>query len=66
LSYREVGGVTYHDEGVVLTTAKLGEADRIITMLTKEHGKIRAVARVSDAANRASERGWNLLCEAMY
>jgi DNA repair protein RecO (recombination protein O) len=36
---------TYHDEGVVLTTAKLGEADRIITMLTKEHGKIRAVAR---------------------
>ncbi len=36
---------TYRDEGVVLRTIKLGEADRIITILTKNHGKIRAVAR---------------------
>ena len=35
----------YRDEGVVLRTAKLGEADRIITLLTREHGKIRAVAK---------------------
>lgn len=35
----------FHDEGVVLRTAKLGEADRIITMLTRDHGKIRAVAK---------------------
>lgn len=35
----------YHDEGVVLRTAKLGEADRIITMLTRDHGKVRAVAK---------------------
>ncbi|MCI1983216.1 MAG: DNA repair protein RecO [Bifidobacteriaceae bacterium] len=35
----------YTDEGVVLRTVKLGEADRIITMLTRDHGKIRAVAR---------------------
>ncbi|NEG54207.1 DNA repair protein RecO [Bifidobacterium platyrrhinorum] len=35
----------YRDEGVVLRTAKLGEADRIITMLTRGHGKIRAVAK---------------------
>lgn len=35
----------YRDEAVVLRTAKLGEADRIITMLTKEHGKVRAVAK---------------------
>lgn len=35
----------YRDEGVVLRTADLGEADRIITMLTRDHGKIRAVAR---------------------
>ena len=33
----------YQDEGVVLRTAKLGEADRIITLLTRDHGKIRAV-----------------------
>lgn len=35
----------YRDEAVVLRTAKLGEADRIITMLTRGHGKIRAVAK---------------------
>ena len=35
----------YRDEAVVLRTAKLGEADRIITLLTSAHGKIRAVAK---------------------
>ena len=35
----------YRDEGVVLRTAKLGEADRIVTLLTRSHGKIRAVAK---------------------
>lgn len=36
---------TYRDEGVVLRTHKLGEADRIVTMLTRGHGKVRAVAK---------------------
>jgi len=36
---------TYRDEAVVLRTHKLGEADRIVTMLSKQHGKIRAVAK---------------------
>jgi DNA repair protein RecO (recombination protein O) len=36
---------TYRDEGVVLRTHKLGEADRIVTVLTKKHGKVRAVAK---------------------
>jgi DNA repair protein RecO (recombination protein O) len=36
---------TYRDEAVVLRTHKLGEADRIITMLSRYRGKIRAVAR---------------------
>ena len=35
----------YRDEAVVLRTQKLGEADRIVTMLTREHGRIRAVAK---------------------
>lgn len=35
----------YRDEGVVLKTVKLGEADRIVTLMTKNHGKIRAVAK---------------------
>lgn len=36
---------TYRDEAVVLRTHKLGEADRIITVLSRRHGKLRAVAR---------------------
>ena len=36
---------TYRDEAVVLRTHKLGEADRIITLLSRDHGKVRAVAR---------------------
>ncbi|MDT9595238.1 DNA repair protein RecO [Nocardioides zeae] len=35
----------YRDEAVVLRTHKLGEADRIITLLTRQHGRVRAVAR---------------------
>ncbi|MFH5823501.1 DNA repair protein RecO [Georgenia sp. AZ-5] len=35
----------YRDEAVVLRTHKLGEADRIITLLTHEHGQVRAVAK---------------------
>jgi DNA repair protein RecO (recombination protein O) len=35
----------YRDEGIVLRTQKLGEADRIITVLTRRHGKVRAVAK---------------------
>ncbi len=36
---------TYRDEAVVLRTHKLGEADKIITLLSRRHGKVRAVAR---------------------
>ncbi len=35
----------YRDEAVVLRTQKLGEADRIITLLTRRHGRVRAVGK---------------------
>src|SRR5215218_930153 len=35
----------YRDTGVVLRTYKLGEADRIIVLLTAGRGKVRAVAK---------------------
>ena len=35
----------YRDEGVVLRVQKLGEADRIVTVLTRTHGRVRAVAK---------------------
>jgi DNA repair protein RecO (recombination protein O) len=35
----------YRDTAVVLRTYKLGESDRIVVLLTEEHGKIRAIAK---------------------
>ncbi len=35
----------YRDEAVIIRTHKLGEADRIVTMLSRYHGLIRAVAK---------------------
>ena len=35
----------YRDEAIVLRTYKLGEADRIIVLLTRHHGQVRAVAK---------------------
>lgn len=35
----------FRDEAIVLRTHKLGEADRIVTMLTRRHGRVRAVAK---------------------
>lgn len=36
---------TYRDEAIVLRTHKLGEADRIITFLSRRNGKVRAAAK---------------------
>lgn len=38
-------GDLYRDVGVVLRTYRLGEADRIVVLMTEEHGKVRAVAK---------------------
>jgi DNA repair protein RecO (recombination protein O) len=35
----------YRDEAVVLRTHKLGEADRVVTLLSRHHGQVRAVAK---------------------
>lgn len=73
---------TYRDEGLVLRTHKLGEVDRIITLLTARHGKVRAVARgVRRTSSRfgarmepfmhvdvqfAQGRSLEVVCEAVY
>jgi len=38
-------GRLYRDDAVVLRVQKLGESDRIVTLLTRRHGRIRAVAK---------------------
>ncbi|MFN7148703.1 MAG: DNA repair protein RecO, partial [Microthrixaceae bacterium] len=35
----------YRDTAIVLRTHKLGEADRIVVLLTRGHGKVRGVAK---------------------
>ena len=35
----------YRDDGIVLRTQKLGEADRIVTLLARRTGRVRAVAK---------------------
>lgn len=35
----------FRDHGVVLRTIRLGEADRIVTLMTEQNGKVRAVAK---------------------
>ena len=35
----------HRDDGIVLRAQKLGEADRVITMLTRERGRLRLVAK---------------------
>lgn len=42
---RHTGGKLYRDDAIVLRTHPLGEADRIVTLLTRRHGKVRAVAK---------------------
>src|SRR5699024_6172232 len=45
-SIRDNGAVKlYRDEAIVLRTHKLGEADRIVTMLTRRYGQVRGVAK---------------------
>jgi DNA repair protein RecO (recombination protein O) len=47
----------YRDEAIVLRTQKLGEADRIVTLLTRRHGRVRAVAKgVRRTASRFGAR----------
>jgi len=43
---RDNGRVSvYRDDGIVLRTQKLGEADRIVTLLARRTGRVRAVAK---------------------
>ena len=47
----------YRDDGIVLRTQKLGEADRIITVLGRTTGRIRAVAKGVRRTSRGSAPG---------
>ena len=51
----------YRDEGIVLRTYRLGEADRIVVLLTRGRGKVRAVAK--GVRKTKSKFGARLVCQ---
>jgi DNA repair protein RecO (recombination protein O) len=60
---------TYRDDAIVLRTHLLGEADRIVTMLCKTKGKVRAVAKgVRKTSSRFGSRlqPFNVVDATMY
>ena len=56
----------YKAEGIVLRTRNLGEADRIITLYTREQGKVDCVARGSRRARSRLMGGTQLFTHGRY
>src|SRR5205085_2349653 len=48
---------TYQADAIVLRRLDYGEADRILTLLTREHGKLAAIAKGSRRAKARSGSG---------
>src|SRR6202171_6246310 len=51
---------TYQADAIVLRRLDYGEADRILTLLTREHGKLAAIAKGSRRAKARSGSGLDL------
>ncbi len=49
----------YKEQGIVLGSVKLGEADKIVTILTQGSGKVRAVAKGIRRTSSSSAPGWS-------
>lgn len=55
---------TYQADAVVLRRLDYGEADRILTLLTREHGKLSAIAKGSRRAKARSANGLDLFARS--
>jgi len=56
----------YRTSGLVLRQRDLAETDRIITLFTRHHGKVSAVARGVKRANSKLAAGTQLFCHASF
>lgn len=64
---RERGAREYSDLGIVLRSHKLGESDKILRLLTREHGKRSAVAKgVRKTTSRFGARLEPLTCARLF
>ena len=48
-----------HDQGIVLRSYPFGEADRVVVMLSPNHGKIRTVAKGIRKTKAGSAGVWS-------
>lgn len=55
---------TYQADAVVLRRLDYGEADRILTLLTREHGKLSAIAKGSRRAKARAANGLDLFAHS--
>jgi DNA repair protein RecO (recombination protein O) len=55
---------TYQADAVVLRRLDYGEADRILTLLTREHGKLSAIAKGSRRAKARAANGLDLFARS--
>jgi DNA repair protein RecO (recombination protein O) len=65
--HRERGAREFSDLGIVLRSHKLGESDKILRILTREHGKRSAVAKgVRKTTSRFGARLEPLTCASLF
>lgn len=59
-------GYAYRAEGIVLKGSDYGEADRILTIFTKEEGKVSSIARGAKKMKSTMRAGTQLLCRSDF
>ncbi|MGH7610402.1 MAG: DNA repair protein RecO [Candidatus Dormibacteria bacterium] len=60
----EVAASTFADEGIVLRRRVYAEADRVLVMLTRDHGKLSVVARGARRSRSRNAAGLDLLARS--
>ena len=53
-------------EGLVIREGSVGESDRLVTLLTKDEGVLRAFARRAKTVRSAQNSGTQLLCYSEF
>lgn len=58
--------MTFSDDAIVLKITKTGESDRLLTLLTRERGVIRAFAKAADRPKNKLHSSTNLFCYGRF
>lgn len=59
-------GYAYRAEGIVLKGSNFGEADRILTIFTREEGKVSSIARGAKKVKSTMRAGTQILCRSDF